>query len=179
MIATVVSVASTGLIKSLVRKSPMYRNYIRVEEAVTLITDIKTSQDKIKYLKRYIILDREISRKVEEVLRLRANLEKVTSVLTPEPKGGGSIYPKQEDYITRIVDLEADINQDIDQLLNIRKEIVTTIEAVEDDRERLLLQYRYLDGYTFEWIAGDMELSWRWIHILHSKALDKINLIGS
>ena len=143
---------------------------------VTLITTTVTNQDKIKHLKRYIILDREISRKVEEVLRLRANLEKVTSVLTPEPKGGGSIYPKQEDYITRIADLEADINQDIDQLLNIRKEIVTTIEAVEDDRERLLLQYRYLDGYTFEWIAAEMKYSWRQIHRLHSQALVNLKM---
>jgi len=132
------------------------------------------NQDKIKYLKRYVLLDREINRKVEEVLRLRANLEKITSVLTPEPKGGGTIYGKTGEIVAKIVDLEAEINAAIDHLLTIRKDIEAVIEAVEDDRERILLQYRYLDGRTFEWIAAEMELSWRWVHKLHSRALDKI-----
>lgn len=140
---------------------------------------LTNNQDKIKYLKRYVLLDREINRKMEEVLHWRAKLEKVTPVLTPEPKGGGTIYVKTEAIVAKIVDLEQEINQDIDRLIAIRDNIKATIEVVEDDRERILLQYRYLDGRTFEWIAAEMELSWRHIHRLHSKALDKINLIRS
>jgi hypothetical protein len=55
-----------------------------------------TNRDKIKYLKRYINLDREIERKLEEVARLRSKLARVTEVFTAEPKGGGSIYGKTE-----------------------------------------------------------------------------------
>ena len=135
-----------------------------------------TNQDKIKYLKRYRFLDREISRKVEEVLRLRFNLEKVTAALTPEPKGGGSIYSKTEAMVAKVVDLEAEINADVDRLFAIRKDIEAAIEAVEDDRERLLLQYRYLDGCTFEWIAGDMGYHWRSVHKIHVRALSKIKI---
>jgi Sigma-70, region 4. len=134
------------------------------------------NKDKIKYLKRFMILDHEIDRKVKEVVHWREMLGKVTAVYTPEPKGGGSIYSKTEDIVAKIVDLEQEINNDVDKLIGIRQEISPIIEAVDDDRERLLLQYRYLDGRTFEWIAAGMNYSWRWVHKLHNKALNSIVL---
>ena len=135
-----------------------------------------TNKDKIKYLKRYINLDREIDRKLEEIARLRSKLTRITQVLTAEPRGGGSIYGKTEEILAKIVDLEKEIDADVDRLVAIRDGIKTIIEAVEDDRERLLLQYRYLDGKTFEWIAAQMNYSWRQIHRLHSQALTNLKM---
>jgi RinA family phage transcriptional activator len=134
------------------------------------------NRDKIKYLKRYINLDREIDRKLEEVARLRSKLTRVTEVFTAEPKGGGSIYGKTEEILVKIVDLEHEIDADVDRLVAVRDSIKSIIEAVEDDRERLLLQYRYLDGKTFEWIAAQMHYSWRQIHRLHSRALTNLKM---
>ena len=135
-----------------------------------------TNRDKIKYLKRYINLDREIDRKLKEVARLRSKLTRVTQVLTAEPRGGGTIYGKTEEILAKIVDLENEIDADIDRLISIRENIKAVIEAVEDDRERLLLQYRYLDGWTFEKIAVEMNYSWRQIHRLHSQALTNLKM---
>lgn len=135
-----------------------------------------TNKDKIKYLKRYITLDREIDRKLEEVARLRSKLTRVTEVYSTEPRGGGTIYGKTEEILAKIVDLEKEIDADVDRLIEVRDSIKSIIEAVEDDRERLLLQYRYLDGKTFEWIAAEMCYSWRQIHRLHKAALQKIDL---
>ena len=134
------------------------------------------NQNKIKYLKRYINLDREIERKLEEVARLRAKLTRVTEVFTAEPKGGGSIYGKTEEILAKIVDLEKEIDADVDRLIAVRDNIKSVIEVVEDDRERLLLQYRYLDGWTFEKIAVEMNYSWRQIHRLHSRALTNLKM---
>jgi len=137
---------------------------------------ITSNQDKIKYLKRYVILDREIDRKLKEVARLRSKLTRITEVYSTEPRGGGTIYGKTEEILAKIVDLENEIDADIDRLVAIREGIKTIIEAVENDRERLLLQYRYLDGKTFEWIAVEMHYSWRQIHRLHSKALTNLKM---
>jgi DNA-directed RNA polymerase specialized sigma subunit len=135
-----------------------------------------TNQDKIKYLKRYVILDREIDRKLEEVARLRSKLTRIMPIYSTEPKGGGSIRGKTEGIIAKIVDLEKEIDADVDRLISIRDNIKAIIEAVEDDRERLLLQYRYLDGKTFEKIAVEMNYSWRHIHRLHSRALSNVEI---
>ena len=135
-----------------------------------------TNQDKIKYLKRYINLDREIDRKLEAVSLLRSKLTRIIQVYSTEPRGGGTIYGKTEGILAKIVDLENEIDADIDRLISIRDNIKTIIEAVEDDRERLLLQYRYLDGRTFEEIAVQMHYSWRQIHRLHSRALTNLKM---
>ena len=134
------------------------------------------NQDKIKYLKRYINLDREIDRKLEAVSLLRSKLTRIIQVYSTEPRGGGTIYGKTEGILAKIVDLENEIDTDIDRLISIRDNIKAVIEAVEDDRERLLLQYRYLDGRTFEEIAVQMHYSWRHIHRLHSRALSNVEI---
>ena len=144
-------------------------------EVCNLVPEL-TNHDKVRYLKRYILLDREIDRKVQEIARWRGMLGKVTAVYSSAPQGGGSIYGKTEGIIAKIVDLEREINREIDVLVNIREDIKDIIAAAEDGRERMLLEYRYLDGKTFEWIAGEMELSWQWVHNLHSKILSKIIL---
>ena len=132
---------------------------------------IVTNQERIKYLKRYVILEREINRKQEEVDKLRTMLVKVTASFSHTPKGGGSIYSKTESVVAKIVELENEINTSIDNLIDIKQSIYRIIESVKDDKERQLLQYRYLDGMTFEWIAAEMNYCWRQIHRLHSKAL--------
>jgi len=135
-----------------------------------------SNKDKIKYLKRYINLDREIERKLEEIDRPRAKLTRITQVLNAEPQGGGSIDGKTEEILAKIVDLEKEIDADIDRLVAIRDGIKTMIEAGEDDRERVLLQYRYIDGWTFEKVAVEMNYSWRQIHRLHSRALSNLKM---
>ncbi len=142
----------------------------------TAMTTEPTNQDKIKHLKRYILLDKEINHKLREIDHWRAKLTRIMPVYTTEPKGGGSIRGKTESLIAKIVDLENEIDADIDRLVAIRDGIRAVIEAVEDDRERLLLQYRYLEGHTFEWIAAEMDLSWQWTHEVHKRSLRKINI---
>ncbi len=135
-----------------------------------------TNQDKIKYLKRFTLLDKEIYRKIQAIGYWRSKLTRIMPIYSTEPKGGGSIRGKTESIIAKIVDLEKEIEADVDRLIAVRDNIKSVIEVVEDDRERLLLQYRYLDGWTFEKIAVEMNYSWRHIHRLHSRALSNVEI---
>lgn len=140
------------------------------------ITEKQQNQEKIKRLKQFCVLDKKINRKVEEISYWRGKLEQITSAPSVTPKGGGSIYPKVESIVAKIVDLEAGLNRDIDQLIDARLKINIIIKKVEDEREKLLLEYRYIDCKTFEWIAAEMKLSWQWTHELHRRALNKISI---
>lgn len=135
----------------------------------------KSNQEKIAYLKRYVRLDREIQRKLEESQRWRGRLGRITSRLNPEISGGG---PKitEADIIAKIIDLEREMDEGIDRLILIRRGVSDCIEAVQDDRERQLLQYRYLDGLTWERIAVEMNYSWRQVHRIHSDALRSVRI---
>lgn len=122
-------------------------------------------------------MDREIQRKLEECERWHARLGRITSRLSLEPAGGGSIYKTNDtDIIDQIIDMERDMDQGIDRLIHIRQGVSACIEAVANDRERQLLQYRYLDGLTWEQIAVTMCYSWRQVHRIHSDALRSVRI---
>ena len=135
------------------------------------------NQEKIKYLKQYVTLVREVDRMLAERDRCRARIGKLTAVLTDMPMGGGSIYKNLDTaLIEQIADLESDCEVKLAAALKIRASIVALINSIEDERERLLMNYRYIDGYKFEWIANEMNYNWRWVHRIHARALSKIKI---
>lgn len=73
--------------------------------------------------------------------------------------------------ISKIVDLETEINTEIDKLVEKRKEIESVIRAVEDSTLRTLLEYRYINGKKWEEIALMMGYDYRYILKIHGKAL--------
>ena len=70
--------------------------------------------------------------------------------------------------------LEAEINRKIDRVIDLKHKIEQLIDSIDDEREKLLMSYRYLDGMTFEWIASTMHYHWRSVHKIHVRALSKI-----
>ena len=135
------------------------------------------NRDKIIYLKQYIILDRKIDRMIADLERQRSRLGKLTPTFSDIPAGGGSIYKSSDlDIINKIVDLEAEINRKIDRVIDLKHRIEQLIDSIDDEREKLLMSYRYLDGRTFEWIASEMEYHWRSVHKIHVRALNKIQI---
>ncbi len=73
--------------------------------------------------------------------------------------------------MAKIVDLQAEINNDIDRLVDLKREIVGIIKTVNNPEYQTLLEKRYLCFDTWEQIAVDMGYSLRWVHIIHSRIL--------
>jgi DNA-directed RNA polymerase specialized sigma24 family protein len=132
-----------------------------------------TNREKIDYLKQYKNLDKYINHLLEECERLRTRAEKVTPTLTGMPTGGDG-ENQRELAICKLVDLNNEINEKIDQYVDLGRDIQATIDGIGDIHFRQLLTYRYIDGMTFEEIAVCMNYSWKQIHRLHSQALNKI-----
>ncbi len=135
-----------------------------------------TNQEKIKYLKQYQTTIMEIERRKQDVNMWRDMLQKVTASYSSGLKGGGTIRNRTEELIAKIVDLERHLHEKLARQISLQHEIEQLVENVGDSRERLLLQYRYLDGMTFEEIAVQMHYSWRQIHRLHSRALTNLKM---
>ena len=75
------------------------------------------------------------------------------------------------DTVAKIVDLEAEINRDIDRLVDLKREIVGVIKSISNPEYQTLLEKRYLCFLTWEQIAVDMNYGIDNIYKLHSKAL--------
>ncbi len=130
---------------------------------------------KIEYLNQYKYLNKEIDRKIASLEDWRNKIFNVTGTLSDMPKSSNRTNVI-EDGIASIDEIESSINEDIDDLINLRNEIESKIESVNDLKLRELLKCRYLDDKTWEEIAYRNGCSWRWIYRLHERALDEINL---
>lgn len=78
--------------------------------------------------------------------------------------------------VMKIIELEAAINNDIERLLALKLEIRETINAVQDNEERLLLKYRYLNFMSWEDVCSYMQVSMRTAHRIHKSALENVKI---
>lgn len=130
---------------------------------------------KIKYLSRYIVLNRRVDRLLEEKAKWWSLCLKVTPSLSPAPGGGESGSPVERP-MDKVLEIEEKIDQEIDELQEVRRDIKTVLGQLEDDTLRLLMEYRYIDGLTWEQVAVKMHYGFQWVCKLHGRALDKIDI---
>lgn len=127
------------------------------------------------YLRRAHKAELRINNKLEQLESLRSLAEKTTTTLqhTPKCKIGGT---KIEGIVAKIVDLEEEIKNDIEELLYIKSEVRDAIKTVGVPELELLLELRYLCYKSWSYIAHEMNYDERYIHKLHGKALSAIKL---
>lgn len=75
------------------------------------------------------------------------------------------------DYAARVDELEREIWAARYSRIDAFQKVQEAIEKMENEREKLLLTYRYLRGYGWERIAVEMGVTWRHTLRLHGTAL--------
>ena len=129
-----------------------------------------------EYLGQAYRLDQRINSKLEQVLSLRELTTKATATMSDMPGGGSRNVYRIQDIIGKIIDLENEINADIDQLVDLKRDIVAIIKAVENPEYQTLLELRYLCFKTWEQIAVQMNYSTKYVFDLHRTALKMIEV---
>ena len=110
---------------------------------------------KIRYLSRYRRLNQRIDRLLEEQSRWRERALKITPTLSQAP-GGGNGSPIERP-MAKVLEIDVEINREIDELQTVRQEIRAALNQLEDENLKLLMEYRYIDGLTWEQIAEKMD----------------------
>ena len=109
-----------------------------------------------EYLSQAYRIDQRINSKLEQVASLRALATKATSTLSDTPPSGSRNVQSMENVIVKIIDLENEIN-----------------ERLDNPEYQTLLELRYLCFYSWEKVAVEMEYDLRYLHKLHRKALEQ------
>ncbi len=130
-----------------------------------------------EYLSQAYRIDRRINSKIEQVQSLRDLAAKATATLSDMPRSASPNVHRMEDVITKMVDLESEINVDLTRLINLKHEIVTVVKCVESPELQTLLELRYLCFMTWEQIAVELHFDLRWVHRLHNRALNEVEAI--
>jgi len=126
-----------------------------------------------EYLSQARLLDARINAKIQQVAALNDLATHATATLTGMPRNPNRSESRMAEAVVKIVDLQNEINHDIDELVDLKREIVGIIKRIENPEYQTLLELRYLCFYSWEKVAVEMEYDLRYLHKLHRKALEQ------
>ena len=129
-----------------------------------------------EYLNQAYLIDQRINNKLEQVASLHALATKATTTLNDSPVQTSHNNHKMEDVIMNIMALEEEINADIDELVDIKREITGVINELNNPKYQVVLEKRYLALKSWEAIAVDMNCGIDNVFKLHKKALEAIKI---
>ena len=133
--------------------------------------------DDLKSVKNFLRAAYEAQQKIESdkalLEKARAQAEGVSGVRYDSigVSGGGCETSALERAALNIVQLEADLADDIERWTAAVRVVREVIGGVADPCLRSVLEHRYLRLQSWEQIAVDMGYSWRHLHRLHGVAL--------
>lgn len=130
-----------------------------------------------KYLQQIRLYDSHINTKLEDLHQLKEMVTKITPTLKDDVVSGGGNQDKLGDAVTKIVDLEEEVNRDIDRYVNAKQKISNTLEKISDPDQLQVLHKRYVQYKTWEQIACEMNMSYRNVCYIHGKGLQSVNQI--
>lgn len=128
-----------------------------------------------EWLNRGIDLNSRIEDLKREAEKTRDLAVKVTGNIQ-EDKVQTSKRNTSEERFVKYASYTDEINKKIDELVEIKREIFSAINSVEDPILNRLLFLRYIEFEIWEQIAIDMHYSYRQICRLHGKALRKVKM---
>ena len=127
-----------------------------------------------KYLQQIKKCEDQIDNKIAEVSKLREMATSITSTLKEDVVQTSGSGDKLGEAVSKILDLENEINAEIDKLVDIKKEIMGVIDALNEPHSTLLYK-RYFQFKKWEEIAIEMNYSYRQITRMHGRALQKVS----
>lgn len=124
-----------------------------------------------QYLSQIERLDRMIQNKLAEIYQLKTMACSVTVSNDSERVQTSRDKDRMGSTVAKIVDLERETNNIIDNFIKKRKKIIEQIDKIEDVDYYHVLSMRYVSRSTFEDIAKNTNWSIRKVFNLHGKAL--------
>lgn len=123
-------------------------------------------------LNSYTALERERLQLSDQLARLQARLQPGGQNMDGMPKAPGA-GDSLANLVAERIDLETKYKGLLLQLVRAQADIENLIDGLEPT-ERTLARFRYLDGHTWEQVCLDMSYSWRQVHRIHGRLLDKL-----
>lgn len=126
-----------------------------------------------EYLQRLQRLDTVINQKIKEIDTLRTTSTSVGSIdysreRVQTSSDNNALYVKA---ISRIYDLEEEINKEIDQFVDEKHKIISQIHCLENSKYIEILYKHYVEFKKLEEISVELNYSYQYVRKLHGYAL--------
>ena len=129
-----------------------------------------------EYLLQIQKLDRLIENKLMEVAHWKSVATGTTVCAEGDRVQSSGSKQKMADAVCRYLHMEDEINADIDRLVDIKQDIIKTIEQLPV-KEYDLLHKIYVQGMEMYEAAVEMDKSYRWATSVHGRALANVQKV--
>ena len=129
------------------------------------------------YLRQVEKLDVRIQNKLIERQQWRDIALGITANVGGERVQASSSQQKMANAIEKCVDMESEIDALVDSLIEVKKDVITTIEQLESPTEYDILHKRYIQFLTLREIADNYNRDYGWVTTTHGRALKNVKNI--
>lgn len=123
------------------------------------------------YLRSIKKADEIIEERLKERDQLQGKRYRITQTLKPVMVSGGGSRGGFADASDRLIDLEREIGREVDRFVDQKREADVLLRQLDNEQYYKVLKRHYILFESLEKIAGDMNYTYRWICILHGRAL--------
>ena len=124
-----------------------------------------------QYLDQLRVIDTKINQKVEELADLMTAATSTGAIDYSKDRVQTSPQNAQENRICKYVDLDAEINREIDEFVDIKHRVTKEIQELNVDYYIKILFKVYVQYKTVKDAANEIGLSYQYVRDLHKKAL--------
>ena len=121
----------------------------------------------------------------EDAIRLRGLVQEaerweqiaMSTAISGEPSsGGGNTGGRVQTAATNAADIVQDIRRDMDGIRAERQEVRRLVDSVRNRRQKMLLELRYINGFSVDQIANEIGKSYKWTRESLRRAVDALNM---
>lgn len=129
------------------------------------------------FLRQVRKLDLQIQNKLIEKQQWRDVALGITANMDGERVQSSGAKSKMEDAINKCIDVEAEIDCLVDKLIEVKKEVIQTIELLDSPTEYDVLHRRYIQFLSLQEIADHYRKDYGWATTTHGRALKSLQSI--
>ena len=101
----------------------------------------------------------------------------ITANMDGERVQSSGAKSKMADAVNKCVDMEAEIDKLIDELIDTKKDVIQTIEKLDSPTEYNVLHMRYIQYMSLQEIADHYNRDYGWVTTTHGRALKSVKEI--
>ena len=124
-----------------------------------------------QYLDQLRVINTKINQKMEELADLMTAATSTGAIDYSKDRVQTSPQNAQENRICKYVDLDAEINREIDEFVDIKHRVTKEIQELNVDYYIKILFKVYVQYKTVKDAANEIGLSYQYVRDLHKKAL--------
>lgn len=138
--------------------------------------DAEQKERTIRELKKYTGLSREIRQAEEEIARMESRIEYHRA--EGERSGGQTGRDQMAGVISGLTDLKDRRQEMLMQRICERNRIDEAVDKLDDPRERLVLNLRYIQGMPWQEVYWRIGCEWRTMFRIHAEAIKHLDLFS-